>query len=263
MASKTSGKSSKGSKGVAKGGAKGVAKAARKPVKKAASKVALKSTKGGNKLSASKAAAPSKAKPKAPKKVNKAQKLLKDVAMLARSARKKIADVIDTPDDNLKLKSITPFLSLKGAQDAIEFYKQAFDAEERYRMPNPDGTLMHAEIVIGDSRIMLAEATEAPESKSTMHLLVDDCDSIFEKAVAAGAQERRSPSDQFWGERIGEIEDPFGIVWSIATQVEKVAPEELSRRAEEFLANNASASNSASSALPPPSSASDALSTAE
>ncbi|HEY0713492.1 MAG TPA: VOC family protein, partial [Polyangia bacterium] len=130
-------------------------------------------------------------------------------------------------------------------------------------MPNPDGTLMHAEIVIGDSRIMLAEATEAPDSKSTMHLLVEDCDATFEKAVAAGGQERRSPTDQFWGERSGEIEDPFGIVWSIATQVEKVAPDELSRRAEEFLANNAPNSSASSASLPPPSSSTDALSTAE
>jgi PhnB protein len=129
---------------------------------------------------------------------------------------------------------VTPFLNVKGAEDAIAFYKQAFGAEERVRMPNPDGSIMHAELVIGDSIIMLSETSRQPETRSSIHLSVADCDALFQRAVSAGGLERMAPQDMFWGERYGQVEDPFGNLWAIATHVEDVPADELSRRAAEM-----------------------------
>lgn len=230
MASKASGKS-KASKSVARSARKAV-KAVKKSAKKAVAKAA-KPAKVAKSAKASGSGKAQKAQAKVVKKASKAQKLLSDVASLARSARKKLASVIDSPASE-KPQAVTPFLNLNGAQEAIEFYKQAFGAEEQFRMPNADGTIMHAELTIGGSRIMLSDASRFPVTKSTLHLRVDDCDATFEKALSAGGVERRSPTDMFWGERLSEVEDPFGNLWSIATRIEELAPDEVARRAAEF-----------------------------
>jgi len=138
--------------------------------------------------------------------------------------------------------SITPYLIVKGAAAALEFYKKAFNAAELFRMADPSGTIGHAEIQIGDSRIMLAD--EFPEmgarSPDTVGgtpvglcLYVEDVDTLYQQALAAGARELRPLQDQFYGDRSGTLLDPFGHQWTLATHVEDVPPEELERRAAE------------------------------
>lgn len=137
----------------------------------------------------------------------------------------------------------TPYLIVNGAAQAIDFYKKAFDATELFRMAGPDGRVGHAEIRIGDSVIMLADETpdmgyRSPRSLggaavSTM-LYVEDVDDRFNRAVAAGAQVQRPLANQFYGDRSGTLEDPFGHVWTIATHVEDVPPDEMKRRMESF-----------------------------
>lgn len=136
--------------------------------------------------------------------------------------------------------SVTPYLSVKGAADAIEFYKQVFDAKERYRLPGQDGkTVGHAEIMIGDSILMLAE--EVPEwgnkSPATLNgtpinlaLYVPDADVYFKRAVDAGATVVRPVADQFYGDRAGCIKDRFGFTWTLLTHIEDVSQEEVERR---------------------------------
>lgn len=136
--------------------------------------------------------------------------------------------------------SATPYLTIKNAADAIEFYKRAFGAIEDMRMTDPRGRVGHAEIRIGDSKIMLCD--EFPEmnmrgpaalggSPVTIHLYVEDVDALARQAVAAGGQLVRPVEDQFYGDRGAKLIDPFGHVWWIATHKEDVAPEELRRRA--------------------------------
>jgi PhnB protein len=136
--------------------------------------------------------------------------------------------------------SATPYLIVNDAAAAIEFYKKAFGATELMRMPKPNGKIGHAEIKIGDSPIMLAD--EAPEagarsprtiggSPVSILLYVDDVDSTFTKAVNGGAKVQRPVADQFYGDRTGGVEDPFGHLWYIATHVEDVSPEEMKKRA--------------------------------
>jgi PhnB protein len=135
----------------------------------------------------------------------------------------------------------TPYLIAKGAAAAIEFYKKAFGATELMRCPGPGGALMHAEIKIGDSPIMLAD--EFPEMKilspsslggpsGLVLLYVPDVDARFAQAVAAGATVERPVKDEFYGDRAGTLMDPFGHRWTIATHVEDVSPEEIQRRME-------------------------------
>lgn len=136
--------------------------------------------------------------------------------------------------------SVTPYLIVKGAANALEFYKKAFGAQEIMRMPSPDGRIAHAEIRIGDSPIMLAD--EFPEmnaispqslngrSPVTIHLYVPDVDTIFNQAVAAGATVVRPVKDQFYGDRSGGLIDPFGHVWGIATHIEDLSDEEITQR---------------------------------
>jgi PhnB protein len=135
--------------------------------------------------------------------------------------------------------SATPYLIVKGAADAIEFYRRAFGAVELFRMTGPDGGVGHAEIRIGDSVIMLAD--EHPDmgyrsprslggSAVSIMLYVEDVDAVFARALAAGARAQRGVADQFYGDRNGTLEDPFGHVWTIATHVEDVPPEEMKRR---------------------------------
>jgi PhnB protein len=138
-------------------------------------------------------------------------------------------------------RTATPYLIIKGAADAIEFYKKAFGATELLRMADPQGRVGHAEIKIGDSVIMLAD--EHPSmgyrgprslggSSVSILLYLPDVDDVFARAVKAGAKAQRAVANQFYGDRSGTLEDPFGHVWTVATHVEDVAPEEMKRRAE-------------------------------
>ena len=141
-------------------------------------------------------------------------------------------------------RTATPYLIVRGAADAIEFYKRAFGATEMLRMADPQGRVGHAEIRIGDSVIMLADEHPAmgyrgPRSLGgssvSILLYLDDVDAVFDRAVKAGAKALRPVANQFYGDRSGTLEDPFGHVWTIATHVEDVAPEELKRRADAAL----------------------------
>ena len=138
-------------------------------------------------------------------------------------------------------RTATPYLIVKGAAEAIEFYKRAFGATEMLRMADPQGKVGHAEIKIGDSVIMLADEHPAmgyrgPRSLGgssvSILLYLEDVDGVFERAVKAGAKAQRPVMNQFYGDRSGTLEDPFGHVWTIATHVEDVPPEEMKRRAE-------------------------------
>lgn len=135
------------------------------------------------------------------------------------------------------MHALTPHLICAGAAEAIEFYKQAFGAQELGRMPSPDGSgkLMHAMLRIGDSFLMLVD--EFPQwgsvgplalkgSPVTIHHYVEDVDAVFERAVAAGATPRMPVADMFWGDRYGVLTDPFGHLWAIATHVRDVSPDE-------------------------------------
>ncbi len=136
--------------------------------------------------------------------------------------------------------TVTPYLIIKGAADAIEFYKKAFAATELFRMAQPDGRVGHAEVRIGDSTIMLAD--EFPEmghkslatlggSAVSLLIYVEDVDAVFAQALAAGAAEERAVEDKFYGDRGGSLVDPFGHTWHIATHTEDVSPEEMQKRA--------------------------------
>ncbi len=137
--------------------------------------------------------------------------------------------------------AITPHLVIKGASEAIEFYKQAFGAEELSRLPMPgkDGRVLvgHAELQIGDSRLFLSDefpemGSTGPGSSSpvTLHLYVTDADAAFARAVKAGAKVERPLADMFWGDRYGKLVDPFGHHWSIAEHLEDVPPEQIPQR---------------------------------
>ena len=134
------------------------------------------------------------------------------------------------------MHTVTPHLICAGAADAIEFYKKAFNAVEKMRLPGPQGKLMHAAIQIGDSLLMLFD--EMPEwgalgpkslkgSSVTIHLQVADADAAFKQAVAAGAKITMPIEDAFWGDRYGKLEDPFGHHWSVATHIRDVSAEEM------------------------------------
>ncbi len=137
--------------------------------------------------------------------------------------------------------SVTPYLIVKGAAAALDFYKQAFDAKELMRMPGPNGTIGHAEILIGDSPVMLADEIPAMGylsplarggSPVSLMIYVPNVDAVFDRAVAAGAQVHKPVQDQFYGDRSGAITDPFGHIWGLATHVEDVPHEELQKRIE-------------------------------
>jgi PhnB protein len=137
--------------------------------------------------------------------------------------------------------SITPYLMINGATEAIEFYKQAFGATEIFRLSHPNGQIGHAEIKIGDSSIMLADpceqgAFQAPQSLGgssvALHVYVEDVDARFAQAISAGAKAVKPVFDQFYGDRTGTLQDPFGHIWFIATHKKDITPEEINRRAE-------------------------------
>jgi PhnB protein len=141
--------------------------------------------------------------------------------------------------------TVTPYLALDDAAGAIEFYKRAFGAEEIARMDAPGGKVGHAELKIGDSYVMVADTfpqseTKAPRDAGTttagVFLYVEDVDALFKQAVDAGATVTMELADQFWGDRFGTVRDPYGHVWSMATHVEDVPPEEMEERAKQAMA---------------------------
>ncbi len=141
-------------------------------------------------------------------------------------------------------RSVTPYLMANGAADAIEFYKRAFNARERLRVPGPGGKVMHAELEIGDSVIMLGEECQPTgtsglkatgRSSVGIHLYVEDVDATFKQALAAGAKEERPIQNQFYGDRSGSLVDPFGHTWHLATHIEDVDGPELDRRMKEMM----------------------------
>jgi PhnB protein len=137
-------------------------------------------------------------------------------------------------------RGATPYLSVKDAARAIEFYKKAFGAREVMRMPQPDGKIGHAEVRIGDAPIMLADEFPEMNFRSPQSLggtpvnivvYVNDVDALVGQAVGAGAKLSKPVADQFYGDRVGVLEDPFGHSWSFATHIEDVTPEEMNKRA--------------------------------
>jgi PhnB protein len=152
-----------------------------------------------------------------------------------------MADVKPIPDG---YPQVTPYLCVDDAKAAIEFYSRALGAKERMHMPGPDGKIGHAELELGESLIMLAD--EFPEmgirgpkavggTPVMIMIYVEDADAVFDAAVAAGATSLRPVENQFYGDRTGQFEDPFGHRWSVATHVEDVPPDEMEKRAAEAM----------------------------
>ena len=152
-----------------------------------------------------------------------------------------MADVKPIPDG---YPQVTPYLCVDGAEAAIEFYENVLGARERMRMPAPGGKVGHAELELGESIIMLAD--EHPDmgvlspktvggTPVTISVYVDDVDAVFDAAVAAGASSVRPVENQFYGDRSGQFEDPFGHRWSVATHVEDVPPDEMEKRMAEAM----------------------------
>jgi PhnB protein len=144
-------------------------------------------------------------------------------------------------------RTVTPYLAVKNAAKALEFYQRAFGAIERYKLMMPDGRVGHAEIQLGDSLIMLSDefpeyGGKAPDtlggSPVSLHLYVDDVDAFVKKALDAGAKERKPVVDQFYGDRSGQLEDPFGHLWKVATHKEDITPEEMQKRVREMFARD-------------------------
>jgi len=141
--------------------------------------------------------------------------------------------------------TVTVNLNLKDVEKTIDFVKQAFGAEENIRMPGPDGKVAHAELQIGDSKLMLSDpfpqSTVRPPSErggptASIFLYVDDCDATFEQATRAGATVEMPLQDMFWGDRFGSLADPFGHIWSVATHKEDLSEEEMAERSKAAMA---------------------------
>ncbi len=143
--------------------------------------------------------------------------------------------------------TVTPYLTVSDCARAIDFYKRAFGAEELFRLDGPDGKVAHAEMKIGDSIIMLSDEMpgwgRSPQSLGgtavNIHLFVKDVDEVFNRAIGAGAKVAMPLGDMFWGDRYGQVTDPFGHSWSLATHKEDVPPEELRKRAQAAMAKTA------------------------
>jgi PhnB protein len=155
-----------------------------------------------------------------------------------------MANVKPIPDG---YPQISPYLAVDGAADAIDFYTEVFGASERMRMPAPDDKIGHAELQLGDSLIMLADefpdmGHRGPKSIGgtpvTINIYVDDVDDVFQRALKKGAKEIRPVENQFYGDRTGQLEDPFGHRWSIGTHVEDVPPDEMEKRAAEMMSGS-------------------------
>jgi uncharacterized glyoxalase superfamily protein PhnB len=144
--------------------------------------------------------------------------------------------------------TVTPSITVKDAPKVIEFLKKAFGATEKMRMPGPDGKIMHAEISIGNSVIMMNDEVMGSRSAQTLggspisfYLYFDDANAAFKKAIAAGAKELYPMTDMFWGDRMGTVDDPFGHKWTIAQHVKDVTPEEMKKGQAEFMKQMAGA----------------------
>jgi uncharacterized glyoxalase superfamily protein PhnB len=136
-------------------------------------------------------------------------------------------------------RSVTPYLAVDGAEELLGFVKRAFGAEETVKMPTSDGRIGHAEVRIGDSMVMLGDASTSDQGTAMpamIHLYVDDIDKTYRQALEAGGTSVREPADQFYGDRTGGVRDPVGNLWWIATHVEDVPPDEMARRAQEWQA---------------------------
>lgn len=140
--------------------------------------------------------------------------------------------------------SVTPSLTVRDGAAALAFYSRALDAKEHYRLPGPDGKIMHAEFQIGDSRLMISDefpdwCALAPEvGKGGLFMIyVADVDAAFARALAEGATELQPPTDQFWGDRTARVADPFGYRWTLATHVREVPPEEMAKGAAAWVAS--------------------------
>jgi PhnB protein len=151
------------------------------------------------------------------------------------------SDVKPIPDG---YQTLTPYLVVDDADGAINFYTRAFGARELYRMAGPDGKIWHAEVEIGDSKLMLSDEFSEMGHRSaktmggtpvSLMMYVEDADAAFKRAVDAGATSIMPPETMFWGDRFAKIADPFGNEWQIATHVEDVSPEEMKRRSEEAM----------------------------
>jgi len=145
--------------------------------------------------------------------------------------------------------TLTPGLTIQDAAKAIDFYKKAFNAVERFRMDGPDGRVMHAELEIGDSRFMIGEempvrGVRGPKSIGgtavSLNLYLDNADAVFKQAVDAGAKALQPVELMFWGDRYGKVEDPYGHVWGLCTRVEDLSPEEMDRRGKEWMSKQKS-----------------------
>ena len=145
--------------------------------------------------------------------------------------------------------SLTPYLAVEDAAKAIDFYKEAFGAEEHVRMPSPDGKVAHAELQIGDSKLMLSDpfpqSNVRPPSErggptASIFMYVNDADATFEQAQKAGATVVAELEDMFWGDRFGTLSDPFGHVWSVATHKEDLSEEEMAERSKAAMAEMSS-----------------------
>lgn len=145
--------------------------------------------------------------------------------------------------------TVTPSLTVRGAAQAIDFYKKALGAQELVRMPGPEGKIMHAELKIGDSVIFLADefpgmgVSKSPQTlggcSGTLNLYVNDVDQVFKQAISAGGKETMPVADQFWGDRYGTFVDPFGFAWGVATHKEDLTAEQMKKRMEDFMASMA------------------------
>ena len=143
--------------------------------------------------------------------------------------------------------TVTPYLSVNNAAEAIEFYKRAFGAEERYRLPMPGGRIGHCELKIGNSIIMLADESPKCGSKSpqtlngspvAFALYVEQVDEAFDRAIEAGATLKEPLTDMFWGDRVGTVIDPYGHKWTLMTHIEDVPPQEMKARMDKMFASS-------------------------
>jgi len=146
--------------------------------------------------------------------------------------------------------TLMPYIAVDDASAAIDFYQRAFGAKERGRPAAPDGSIMHAELEIGDSILMLSDpfpqaSTKAPKelggTSVSLMTYVEDTDAAYKQAIDAGATSLMEPDDMFWGDRLSSVQDPFGHSWTIATHIEDVSPEEMQKRSEEWMAQMAGA----------------------
>jgi PhnB protein len=139
--------------------------------------------------------------------------------------------------------SITPSFCVDGAQKFINFLKEVFAAQDRFKMDGPGGKVMHAELNIGDSAVMVSDVMpQWPAKSNSLYVYVDDVDATYQRALKAGATSVRAPENAFYGDRTSAVQDPFGNMWGIATHVEDVPPDELEKRAEAFQKQFANAS---------------------